>query len=36
MAEFNEPDFSEYSDIVPISQDDGPNPVVSIAYTKDC
>ena len=26
----------EFKDIVPILQDDGPNPLVPIAYTQQC
>lgn len=37
MSEFEfEFDFEEWKDVTPISQDDGPNPVVAIAYCKEC
>jgi protein farnesyltransferase/geranylgeranyltransferase type-1 subunit alpha len=26
----------EWKDVTPVSQDDGPNPLVPIAYAQDC
>jgi hypothetical protein len=29
-------DISKWSDVVPVSQDDGPHPVAAIAYKPEC
>ena len=37
MSEFESDfDFDVWSDVTPVAQDDGPNPVVAIAYAKEC